>query len=137
MKKMLIGAALILGSFGLAQRSDAQIRVGVNINIGDQPSWRSPGYDYVEYYYLPDIETYYYVPRRQFVYLSNGRWVFSSNLPSRYRGYDLYSGQKIVVNRPNAYRYFNQHRSQYVKKNKFYKNNRRDNGRHRGWRNNR
>ncbi|HEV7781565.1 MAG TPA: hypothetical protein VGO58_09875 [Chitinophagaceae bacterium] len=135
MKKMLIGAALILGSFGLAQRSEAQIRLGVNINIGDQPSWRVPGHDYVEYYYLPDIETYYYVPRHQFVYLSNGRWVFSYNLPPRHRGYNLNTGYKVVVNQHNAYQYYNQHRTQYGRQNRYHKNN--NNGRHRGWKNHR
>ena len=37
------------------------------------------GYDYAEYYYLPDIEAYYYIPRRQFVYMAGGHWVFSFN----------------------------------------------------------
>jgi hypothetical protein len=132
MKKMLIGAALIIGTLGLTQRTEAQVRVGVNINIGDQPTWRAPGYDYVQYYYLPDIETYYYVPTRQFIYLSNGRWTFSYNLPRWHRYYDLHSGYKVVVNRPNAYRYYDQHRVQY-KKNKHHNNNNR--GKKRGWRN--
>jgi len=131
MKKVLIIAGLLIGSFAVVQKSEAQVRVGVNINIGDQPAWRAPGYDYVEYYYLPDIESYYYVPRHQFVYLSNGRWVFSASLPSRYRGYDLYSGYKVVVNRPNAYRYYEQDRVRYTKRNDF--GNGHDNGRHRGW----
>jgi hypothetical protein len=52
------------------------------------------GYDYVEYYYLPDIETYYYVPKHQFVYLSNGKWIFATSLPSRYSSYNLYSDIK-------------------------------------------
>ncbi len=128
MKKVLIGAALILVSLGVAQKSEAQVRVNVNVNIGDQPRWRAPGYDYVEYYYLPDIETYYYVPRHQFIYLSNGRWVFSTSLPTRYNGYDLYSGRKIVVNRTNAYYYHNDYRRQYPGK---HWNG--DNGKHKGW----
>ncbi|HEY6063452.1 MAG TPA: hypothetical protein VIV35_07570 [Chitinophagaceae bacterium] len=128
MKKLLIGAGLILASLGFAQKTEAQIRVGIHINIGDQPSWRVPGYDYVEYYYLPDIECYYYVPRHQFIYLSNGRWVFSASLPGRCRDYDLYSGYKVVVNRPNAYDYFDQDRQRYGKRNEHH-----DNGRHLGW----
>src|SRR5213595_2518144 len=98
MKKILIVTAFLAAGLISTQSSSAQIRVGVNINIGDQPRWRAPGYDYVEYYYLPDIETYYYVPRHQFIYLSGNRWVFSASLPPRYRDYDLYSGYKVVVN---------------------------------------
>jgi len=123
MKKTLMGAAILIAGLISVQQSEAQVRVGVNINIGDQPRWRAPGYDYVEYYYLPDIETYYYVPRRQFIYLSNGRWVFSASLPYRYRDYDLYSGYKVVINRPNAYYYHDQYRVKY----------KHDNGLHRGW----
>jgi hypothetical protein len=128
MKKILIGAFLMLLSSGLAQKTEAQIRVGVHINIGDQPSWRLPAHDYVEYYYLPDIECYYYVPRHQFIYLSGGRWIFSASLPFRYRNYDLYAGPKIVVNRPHAYYYFDEDRRRYGKVKYF----RYDQGKHRG-----
>jgi hypothetical protein len=124
MKKTLMGAAILVAGLMSVQSSEAQVRVGININIGDQPRWRAPGYDYVEYYYLPDIETYYYVPQRQFIYLSNGRWVFASSLPYRYRNYDLYAGHKVVINRPNAYYYHNEYRTKYYKH---------DNGNHNGW----
>lgn len=112
MKKIIICAAVFL-SLGAAKEASAQIRFNVNFNINSQPVWGPTGYDYVEYYYLPDIESYYYVPTHQFVYMSGNRWVFSASLPPRYRGYDLYNGYKVVVNRPNAYRYFNQDRVRY------------------------
>lgn len=129
MKKLLFGSMLCVVFFTGMSAADAQVRVGVNINIGDQPAWRPAGYDYVEYYYLPDIECYYYVPRHQFVYLSNGRWVFSASLPLRYRNYDLYGGYKVVVNRPHAYYYFEQDRVRYAKMKKPHY----DNGYHKGW----
>ena len=132
MKKVLIGAFLLIGSFALAGRAEAQIRVGININVGEQPAWRAPGYDYVEYYYLPDIETYYYVPGHQFFYMSNGRWVSSSSLPYWYRNYDLYSAQKVVVNRRNAYYYFDEDRVRYGKRHDY-----RDNRENRDYRDNR
>ena len=132
MKKILTVTGLLFGSFAVTQTVAAQVRVGININIGDQPSWRDPGYDYVEYYYLPDIECYYYVPRHQFIYLSNGRWVFSASLPARHRHYDLYSGNKVVVNRPYTYRNFDQDRRHFGKR--YYFNNRNNGNRHHnGW----
>ena len=103
---LLIGTGLLVH-----QKVDAQVRV--NINIGSQPVWGPVGYDYVEYYYLPDIETYYYVPTRKFVYLSNGNWVFSTSLPSRYRSYNLYSGYKVVMNEPRPYLNFSRDRVTY------------------------
>jgi hypothetical protein len=113
MKKMIICAAVLLSAATFKQAS-AQIRVHVNLNIGSQPVWGPVGYDYAEYYYMPDIETYYYVPSHQFIYLSNGRWIFSASLPPRYRNYDLYSGYKVVVNEPRAYLHFDDHRSRYA-----------------------
>ncbi len=112
MKKMILGGALILSLFSVQQLS-AQVKV--NVNVGVQPNWGPVGYDYVEYYYLPDIETYYYVPKHQFVHLNPaGKWVYSNGLPHAYRTYDLYSGYKVVINQPTPYIYFNTHRIQYV-----------------------
>lgn len=138
MKKMisvlLIGFAMIAYS----NPANAQIRIGVHINIGDQPEWGPSGYDYAEYYYMPEIETYYYVPRRQFVYMSNGQWIFSANLPVRYSSYDLYRGYKVVLNQHNAYRGFNDHRVRYARYSNYYNRQpalkaRHDNGNHNGW----
>src|SRR5687768_13827220 len=111
MKKLVLTLALLGG--GLAFRpANAQV---VQVNLVSQPVWGPVGFDYVEYYYLPDIETYYYVPRRQFVYLNNGQWVFATGLPARYRGYNLYSGYKVVINEPRPYRLFSTHKVKFVK----------------------
>lgn len=112
MKKVLVGITVVF--IGLIT-SPARAQVNVNINIGAQPLWGPVGYDYVEYYYLPDIEVYYYVPRRQYVYFDGGRWIFAASLPVRYRTYDLYTGYKVVVNEPRAYLHFNTHKVKYAK----------------------
>ena len=129
MKQLFLTFA-VLGLLHVSQPGQAQ--VSVQVNIGAQPQWGPVGYDYAEYYYLPDIETYYYVPQRQFIYLSNGRWVFSSYLPPQYSDYNLYSGQKVVVNRPHAYRYFNEDRYRYGGAN-HYGYERKDRGLRKGW----
>ncbi len=116
MKKLILITAFLFAGI-IVSKTNAQ--VSVNVNIGVQPVWGPVGYDYVEYYYMPDIEVYYWVPRRQYIYLSNGRWVFSAGLPAAYRSYNLYSGYKVVINEPRAYVYFNQHKVKY----KTYKGN--------------
>lgn len=83
--------------------ASAQLRVNVNLNIGSQPEWGPSGYSHAEYYYMPDIDAYYYVPSRQFIYLENGRWIFAASLPSRYGYYNLYTGYKVVINEPRPY----------------------------------
>lgn len=90
-------------------------QISININIGSQPVWGPIGYDYVDYYYLPDIEVYYYVPTHQFIYISNGRWIFATSLPYRYRTYNLYTGYKVVINEPKPYLQFESHRVLYAK----------------------
>ena len=93
----------------------ASAQVSVNVNIGAQPVWGPVGYDYVEYYYMPDIEVYYYVPTRRYIYLNNGNWVFVTALPARYRTYNLYSGYKVVINGPKPYLHFTSHKVVYAK----------------------
>lgn len=115
MKTKVLSILFVFAALAFTNTSRAQVRVGVNINIGDQPEWGPIGYDYVEYYYMPDIEAYYYVPRHQFVYLSGNNWIFSASLPPRYAHYNLYSGYKIVCNSPYAYRHFDDDRVRYAR----------------------
>src|SRR5262249_2228120 len=136
MKKMILITTILFACVAASENSNAQVKVGVNINIGSQPEWGPVGYDYVDYYYLPDIDAYYYVPNRQFIYLSNGRWIFATSLPVSYRRYNLYSGYKVVINEPRPYLRGNVFRERYAR----YKGKRNeqgcirhDNGNHNGW----
>lgn len=63
----------------------------------DNPSWAPPYYQGVRYYYLPDIECYYDLSTQEFVYLDNGEWSYSQNLPSIYDGYDLGNGFTVAL----------------------------------------
>jgi hypothetical protein len=102
-------------SAAIISPNQANAQVNISVNIGSQPDWGPRGYDYVDYYYLPEIESYYHVRDRQFIYLNNGRWVFSASLPSRYRNYDLYRGYKVVVNQPRPYLHYKEHKFKYKK----------------------
>jgi hypothetical protein len=110
MKKLLL-----MATFGLAAlfASPAKAQVSVNVNIGAQPAWGPSGYNHVDYYYLPEVETYYYVPTRTFIYMNGNRWVKTKHLPSRHRGYDLHRGRKVVINSPRPYLRHHNYRSQY------------------------
>ena len=110
-----IAAALLIVTGCALSAMHASAQVSISVNIGSQPMWGPVGYERADYYYLPDVEAYYYVPRKQFIYLNGGRWVFAANLPGRYRGYDLYSGYKVVINQPRPYDHFYDHRSRYAR----------------------
>ena len=110
----LIGLMLIVSCSVKAQ-------VSVNINIGREPAWGPSGYSDVEYYYLPDVESYYDIRASQFIFLSNGRWIRSRYLPARYRNYNLYNGYKVVLNDFHGSRPYADYRVHRVKYYKGYR----------------
>src|SRR5258708_27009016 len=112
MKKYILTAAILISclSFKLA---DAQIHLNVGVNIGVQPEWGPVGYTHADYYYMPDIGVYYNVPAHQYVYLNGDVWVIRPYLPVRYRDYDMYHCYKVVINRPEPWRYDNDYRVRY------------------------
>lgn len=117
MKKLILITVLLLSGYVL-QTAVAQTRV--NDNIGVQPQWGPDGYDHVGYYYLPDIDVFYNVPKRQYIYEQQGRWVFTKTLPSQFIDFDLYSSYKVVVNDRNPYKNAQMYRTKYA----VYKGNR-------------
>jgi len=102
MKKLILLTAVLSGVM-ITTSSFGQVSVGVNVNIGTQPLWGPVGYDHVDYYYMPDIDVYYNVPQRQYVYMNSGRWCYATSLPARYRNYDIYRGYKVVINEPRPF----------------------------------
>jgi len=109
MKKQILLIALILSSFCHC----AQAQVGIHFNIGLQPLWGPTGYDYAQYYYIPDIDAYYDVANQQYVYFDDGRWIYSSVLPPRYAGVDLYRVHKVVVNQPSPWLHHERYHNTY------------------------
>lgn len=109
MKKILVSSvALLFAAFFKPAAAQFQDNIA-----SEQPKWAQGGHESVEYYYLPEIETYYYVPGKQFIYQSNGYWTFSSSLPAANKHYDLRNANKVVINEPGAYRYFADHKAKY------------------------
>lgn len=95
-----------------------QSQVSVNVNIGAPPAWGPAGYSDVNYYYLPDVESYYDVKSSQFIYFEGGKWLRARHLPKQYRNYDLYHGYKVVLNDyrgSTPYVYYNKHKVKYYK----------------------
>lgn len=111
MKKLLYFTLLIGGLFVFNQSAKAQ--VNVNINLGSQPMWGPVGYEYVRYYYIPEIDVYYDVASRRYTYLQGNRWVTKSKLPGRYKKFDIYRSYKVVINDRNPWHYHSKNRSRY------------------------
>jgi len=109
---------LIIFSLALCIAGFAHAQVSVNINLGSPPMWGPAGYADAQYYYLPDVYSYYDIHSSMFIYQSGGMWVHRAYLPSRYRNYDLYNGYKVVMtdyrgNKP--YEHYKEHKTKYAK----------------------
>lgn len=89
------GIVLVASAISLSNQANAQ--VNLQVNIGSTPRWIPSSTRVVNYYYLPEIQSYYDVPSRQFIVLEGNNWVRRKSLPTRYRSYNLYSGRKVVV----------------------------------------
>jgi len=95
----IIAAVIILLFCGFISTPAKAQRVDVRLNI-NLPQW-APRYENVEqvqYYYLPDIECYYDVLNREFVYLEDGNWIFRNTLPPAYSWFDLNNAFIVVLN---------------------------------------
>lgn len=111
LKLIVIGILFFMSNITNAQ-------VSVNVNLGVAPSWGPVGYSSVDYYYLPEVESYYDIRASQFIFFSNGVWIRSGNLPRMYRNYNLYNGYKVPM---NNYRGSRPYMSKIYNKHKFYK----------------
>jgi len=114
MKRFLkiFGLSLILGMTSV-HVTEAQVRVSINIDI--QPAWGPAGYDYAEYYYIPEIDIYYDVINRLYWYYDMDRWLSCVFLPHIYAHYDFYSLYKVVLNGVfNPWRYHSRYRNLYA-----------------------
>ena len=97
MKKLIFILGLGL-MFGSAPVNKMEAQVYVNFNIDIQPAWGPSGYEYAEFYYIPEVNIYYDVVQRLYYYPSGNRWICSSYLPVSYSYYDFYSLYKVVLN---------------------------------------
>ncbi|MCD8305717.1 MAG: hypothetical protein LUC49_03535 [Prevotella sp.] len=88
----------ILAMFFALSAIPAQAQISININIGKQPSWGPSGYDYAQFYFIPELNIYYDVEAALFYYLSGSTWVGAKYLPLKYKKYDLSSMYKVVMN---------------------------------------
>lgn len=113
MKKIIIAA--LIGVASIAGTNYVNAQINVNVNVGSQPLWGPTGYDHVDNYYLPEIDSYYNVPQNQYVYLVNGKWVRKTTLPAQYSNFDLYRTYKVVINGDKPYLKHGDHVVKYKK----------------------
>lgn len=93
-------------------------QVSVNVNFGTPPAWAPANRVQSQYYYLPEIDTYYDVPQQQYIYVEKAKWKRSKYLPKKYKSYNLRRGNIVYLTdyRGNSPYYFHKkHRSRYYR----------------------
>jgi hypothetical protein len=94
--------------------NNASAQVTVRLNTESQTLWGPVGYNYVNYYYLPEADVFYSVPQNKFFYPEGKTWVSASTLPAKYN-VDLFNTYKVVVNKPKPYLNHGYYVSNYAK----------------------
>lgn len=90
--------ALFIAGIFIVLAAPVKAQININLNVGSQPVWGPVGYNYVENYYVPDLDVYYNVPKNRYYYYDKDRWIYSTLLPSRYANYNIYNHYKVVIN---------------------------------------
>jgi len=65
------------------------------------------------YYYLPDVGSYYKVNDRSFYYFDGKKWISAPSLPGAYRNYDLKNAPKYEIRASQPYLFDDFYRSKY------------------------
>src|ERR1700742_1782253 len=128
MKKLAIISAIALSGL-LYNTANAQIRIhlGLHFNprpvyvparvvVQDQPvAYAEPAnYDGDEdYYYLPDVDSYYSVTDQCYYYNDGGNWVSAAYLPGAYRDFDWRNARRFEVRAPRPFMHNDYYRARY------------------------
>ena len=131
LKKMKILKLIVLG-ICLSVSSISQAQVSVNVSVPKPPVW-GPVVTTQQYYYLPEIESYYDIRQSQFITQNNGSWVRTRTLPSKFKTYNLNNGEVVVLNDyrgRSPYAHYKNHKVKYFKTKKVKANNGNHNGIH-------
>lgn len=51
----------------------------------------------LRYYYFPNIEAYFDLQEKVYLYKDNGEWTEAEELPKNYGGYSLYNKVKVTI----------------------------------------
>jgi hypothetical protein len=125
MKKSVILSAILFGSL-VYNNANAQISVHIGFNVPARrvyvpapPPQPVEVYDNDEfddsddYYYLPEVEAYYSIPRHCYYYQDGGRWISAAYLPGAYRNYDWRTSRRFEVRGRRPYMHHDEYRNKW------------------------
>jgi len=97
LKSLVVAAVMLLSASlfsGCMMMTPTRI---VSTTNYENPQWAPPYYSGARYYYLPDMELYYDLGTREYIFLMDGQWNYSPYVPAMYRNYDLDNCFSVVL----------------------------------------
>jgi hypothetical protein len=52
---------------------------------------------YLRYYYFPNLQAYFDLLNREYIFKHNGEWHYAAELPQNYGGYSLYKTTRTFI----------------------------------------
>jgi len=113
-KLIFLLCAFVLMGIAVSSINCGTMDGSIGVNITDQPVWGPEGYERADYYYIPDIDSYYSVSEHQYIFRDGSGWIHGATLPASYGNYDPYHSYKVVINEKEPYRNHDTHQSKYT-----------------------
>ncbi len=106
---------LLVIALSFASVATAQISTHKVVKV-QAPIWAQSNGVAANYYYLPEIDSYYDVPAQQFIYLNNSNvWIKSKRVPAAHKAYNLKNGKIIYLTEYKGRKPYLHHKSHKAK----------------------
>ncbi|WNM18228.1 hypothetical protein [Flavobacterium capsici] len=113
MKKLVLSILFIfiLSNFSVATNKTAIDSTKVELQ-------KDPKVGSFRYYYYPNLEAYFDVRLKKYIYKDKEKWVYADKIPSNYRGYSAYNKYYIILtdvkpDNEEPYLLIEQHKKKY------------------------
>ena len=112
--KLLLSAILFI-AYGTIQAQAVEKTTTTTSTTMTLPDWGVAGSENARYYYIPDIDSYYDISSKNFVYMNNGQWTKSTDVPAAYKEVDLYDSYKVVLHDEEPFKEYDKVKVKYAK----------------------
>ncbi len=82
----------------------------------NEPTSKQLSTEEIRYYYFPNIQAYFDLQEKVYLYKENGEWVEAEELPKNYGGYSLYNKARVSImdyNGDEPYLFIEAHKKLY------------------------
>jgi hypothetical protein len=67
------------------------------VSTTDEPVLQTPKKTEIRYFYFPNIQAYFDLQEKVYLYKDQGEWIEAEELPKNYGGYSLYNKSRVSI----------------------------------------